>query len=240
MMMIEDARRQNRFLSALSPNVWQDLKPHLELVDLRPEQVLCQPGLALAETHFPLTGALITVLVILRDGKAVEAVTIGREGVVSGIVSTPNHPSFGRAVAQIPGRSVRIAASRLQETKDRSAELRDLFARYADALLAQTLQSVACNAVHSMPQRLARWLLSVQERIDSNELPLTQDYLAQMLGVHRSTVIRIARSLQEDGVIRYSRGIITILKRAKLKKAACECNDLVNKHFERVLPVPEA
>jgi CRP-like cAMP-binding protein len=240
-MTIEDAVRQsNRLLAALPLEDWQDLKLHLELVDLRADQVLCEPGRPLAETHFPLTGTLVSVLVILCDGKAFEAATIGREGVVGGgIVSDPEHPSFAKAVAQIPGRSVRIATSRLQKAKERSAKLRDLFARYADALLAQALQSVVCNAFHPMQQRFARWLLISQDRVDSNELPLTQEYLARMLGAHRSTVIRVARPLQEGGVIRYSRGRITILNRAKLEKAACECNAAVVRHFERVLPPPE-
>jgi CRP-like cAMP-binding protein len=240
-MTIEDAvRRSNRLLAALPLDVWQGLEPHLELVDLRADQVLCEPGRPLAEAHFPLTGTLISVLVVLRDGKAVEAATIGREGVVGGIVTDPEHPAFAKAIAQVAGRSARIRLSKLQAAKERSGKLRDVFDRYADALLAQALQSVVCNAFHPMQQRLARWLLTTQERIESDELPLTQDYLARMLGAHRSTVIRVARHLQEGGVIRYSRGRITVLNRTKLAKAACECNTAVGRHFERVLPLPEA
>src|SRR5262249_9757212 len=112
----------------------------------------------------------------------------------------------------------------------------ELFARYSDALLAQLLQSVVCNAFHPMQQRLARRLLSTQDRIGTHELPLTQDYLAQTLGVHRSTVIRVARPLQDNGIIEYARGRIAILDRSKLEKAACECNGAIARHFERVLP----
>jgi CRP-like cAMP-binding protein len=226
----------NRLLAAMPSDVWQDLKPHLEVVDLGPGQVLCAAGKPLAETYFPLTGTMVAVLVILRDGKAVEATIIGREGVVGGIVTGPDHPSFATATAQVPGRCARIATSRLQEAKEQSAKLRDLFSRYADALLAQILQSVVCNAFHPMQQRLARRLLAAQDRIGSNDLPLTQDYLAQMLGVHRSTVIRVARPLQEDGIIQYARGRITVLNRGKLEKAACECNAAIARHFDRVLP----
>lgn len=238
-MKIENSIRRkagNRLLAALPSDVWEDLKAHLELVELAPGQVLCASGKPLTETHFPLTGTLLSVLVILRDGKAVEATTIGREGVIGGIVTGPEHPSFAAVIAHVPGHSARIATSRLQEAKERSAKLRDLFARYADALLAQVLQSVVCNAFHSMQQRLARQLLTTQDRIASNELPLTQEYLAQMLGVHRSTVIRVARPLQDDGAIRYARGRITVLNRARLEKASCECNGAIARHFERVLP----
>jgi CRP-like cAMP-binding protein len=237
--MIEVSIRRktgNRILAAMPPDVWQDLKPHFELVDLAPGHVLCESGKPLTETHFPLTGTMVAVLVILRDGRAVEATIIGREGVVGGIVTGPDHASFATAIAQGPGRCARIATSRVQEAKEHSAQLRDLFARYADALLAQVLQSVVCNAFHPMQQRLARRLLAAQDRIANNELPLTQDYLAQMLGVHRSTVIRVVRPLQENGIIQYARGRITVLNRGKLEKAACECNGAVARHFDRVLP----
>jgi len=238
-MKIEDSIRRktgNRFLAAMPAGVWDDLKPHLELVELASGHVLCTSGKPLTEVHFPLTGTIVAVLVSLRDGPAVEATMIGREGVVGGIVAGAGHPSFARAIAQVAGWSARISATRLQETKERSPKLRDLFARYADALLAQLLQSVVCNAFHPMQQRLARRLLSTHDRIGTHELPLTQDYLAQTLGVHRSTVIRVARSLQENGVIEYARGRIAILDRSKLEKVACECNGAIARHFERVLP----
>jgi CRP-like cAMP-binding protein len=215
--------------------VWEDLKPHLELVEHASGHVLYTSGKPLAEVHFPLTGTIVGVLVNLRVGPALEATIVGREGVVGGIVTGAGHPSFVRAIAQVPGWSARISATRLQKTKDHSPKLRDLFARYADALLAQLLQSVVCNAFHPM-QRLARRLLSTQDRIGTHELPLTQDYLAHTLGVHRSTVIRVARSLQENGVIEYARGRIAILNRPKLEQAACECNGAIARHFERVLP----
>jgi CRP-like cAMP-binding protein len=237
--MVDDSIRPkigNRVLAALPADVWQEFKPHIKLIDLAPGQVLCPPGKPQTDTFFPLTGTIVAVLVVLRDGKAVEATMIGREGVIGGIVTGPQHPSFAKPIAQIPGRCAFIATSRVQDAKERSAPLRDLFARYADALLAQVLQSVVCNAFHPMQQRLARRLLAAQDRVGSNELPLTQDYLAQMLGVHRSTVIRVVRPLQDDGIIQFMRGHITVLNRAKLEKASCECNAAIAKHFERVLP----
>jgi CRP-like cAMP-binding protein len=238
-MKIEDSIRRktgNRLLAAMPAGVWEDLKPHLELVQLAPGHVLCTWGKPLTEIHFPLTGTIVAVLVFLRNATAVEATIVGREGILGGGVSGADHPTFARAVAQVPGWSARIAATRFQKAKDQSPGLRDLLARYADALLAQVLQSVVCNAFHPMQQRLARRLLSTQDRLGTNELPLTQEYLAQTLGVHRSTVIRVARPLQENGAIEYTRGRIAVLNRAKLERAACECNDAIARHFDRVLP----
>ena len=238
-MKIEDSIRRktgNRLLAAMPPPVWEHLRPHFELVELAPGDVLCTPGEAVTEIHFPLTGTIVALLVLLRNDQAVEATIVGREGVVGAIATGPGYISFTRAITRFPGWSARIASSRLQEAKDRFSNLRDLFARYADVLLAQVLQSVVCNAFHPMQQRLARRLLSTQDRIGNSQLPLTQDHLAQTLGVHRATVIRVTRPLQENGIIAYARGRITVLDRAKLEKAACECNGAVARHFDRVLP----
>src|ERR1700736_2947239 len=149
-------------------------------------------------------------------------------------------PAFARAVTQIAGPALRIETARIEVAKQRSLVVRDLFDRYADVLLAQVLQSVVCNAFHPMRQRLARWLLMTQDRIASNELPLTQEFLAQMLGVHRSTVIRVAKLLQNDGVVRSARGRLTISNRAKLEKASCECYGAVARHYDRILRLAEA
>src|SRR5262245_17793432 len=178
-MKIEDSIRRrtgNRLLAAMPAGIWEDIKPHLELVELASGQVLCTSGKPLTEIPFPLTGTIVGVFVILRDVPAVEATIIGREGVVGGIVTGPRHPSFARAIAQVSGWSARIAATRLQETKDRSPKLRELFARYSDALLAQLLQSVVCNAFHPMQQRLARRLLCTQDWIGTHDLDLNLYY----------------------------------------------------------------
>lgn len=237
-MAAEEAIRRgsgNRLLTALPKDVWRAVEPHLELRELAAREVLCEAGQALSHTFFPLSGTLVSVHVVMRQGDPVEAATIGCEGVVGGIATASSHPAFARAVAQVGGRTAQISNHQLHKVKVASVELRDLFDRYADALLAQVLQSVVCNAHHPMERRLARWLLATQDRIGSHELPLTQENLAQMLGVHRSTVIRVARPLQEQGVIRYARGRITILDRAKLETVSCECYGSVCRHYDRVL-----
>ena len=227
---------RNRLLAAVPAIDRALLEPHAEFVELAPGQVLFEPEEDVVITHFPLTGTMAGLIVVLEDGRTAEAASIGREGAIGGIVSAGHKPAFCRAVSQIAGPALRIETARIEVAKQRSLVVRDLFARYADALLAQVMQSVVCNAFHPMRQRLARWLLTTQDRIASDELPLTQEYLAQMLGVHRSTVIRGARLLQNDGVIRSARGLLTVVNRAKLEKASCECNGAIARHFGRVLP----
>lgn len=237
-MAAEEAIRKgsgNRLLTALPREIWRAVEPHLELRELAAKEVLFEAGQALSHTFFPLSGTLVSVHVVMRQGDPVEAATIGCEGVVGGITTASSHPAFARAVAQVGGRAAQIPNHQLHKVKVASVALRDLFDRYADVLLAQVLQSVVCNAHHPMERRLARWLLATQDRIASNELPLTQENLAHMLGVHRSTVIRVARPLRELGVIRYARGRITIIDRIKLETMSCECYGSVSRHYDMVL-----
>lgn len=241
-MADENVRRRwsaNRLLAAVPETDRAMLERHAQFVELAQGQVLFEPEEDVVITHFPLTGTMAALIVVLEDGRTAEAASIGREGAIGGIVSAGHKPAFTRAVIQIAGPAFRIETARVELAKQRSSVVRDLFDRYADVLLAQVLQSVVCNAFHPMRQRLARWLLMTQDRIGSNELPLTQEYLAQMLGVHRATVIRVARLLQNDGVIRSARGRLTVVNRAKLEKASCECFDAVARHYERILRLAE-
>jgi DNA-binding transcriptional regulator YhcF (GntR family) len=240
-MADENVRRHwsgNRLLAAIPAIDRAMLEPHAEFVELEHGQVLFEPEEDVVITHFPLTGTMAALIVVLEDGRTAEAASIGREGALGGIVSAGHKPAFARAMTQIAGPAFRLETARIEVVKQRSSVVRDLFDRYADVLLAQVLQSVVCNAFH--PMRLARWLLMTQDRIASNELPLTQEYLAQMLGVHRSTVIRFAQLLQNDGVIRSARGRLTVVNRAKLEKASCECYGAVARHYERILRLAEA
>lgn len=198
--------------------------------------MLFEPEQDVVLTHFPLTGTMTALVVVLEDGRTAEAATIGHEGAIGGIVSAGHKPAFARAVTEIAGQAIRIETARLEQAKDRSRSIRDLFARYADALLAQILQSVTCNAVHSLQQRFSRWLLMTEDRVGSPELPLTQEVIAEMLGAHRATVIRIARALQDAGIIEYGRGRVTIIDRPALETASCECYAAVARHFTRVFP----
>src|SRR5258707_5976913 len=158
------------------------IEPHAEFVELPPGQVIFEPEEDVVITHFPLTGTMAGLIVVLEDGRTEEAASSGREGASGGIVSAGHKPAFCRAVSQSAGPALRIETARIEVAKERSLVVRDFFARYADALLTQVMQSVVCNAFHPMRQRLARWLLTTQDRIASDEFSLTQEYLAQMLG----------------------------------------------------------
>jgi CRP-like cAMP-binding protein len=172
----------------------------------------------------------------MQDDRAIEVATIGQEGAVGGIVSAGHKPAFARTVVEIGGLALHMPTDQLEEAKRRSHSLRDLFCRYADVLLAQTLQSVACNALHTIEERCSRWLLATQDRVPTRDLPVTQEFLAELLGVQRTTVSAAAQALQRKGLIHYRRGQITIADRVGLEEAACECYAAVEKHFRAVLP----
>ncbi|WP_246389377.1 Crp/Fnr family transcriptional regulator [Microvirga mediterraneensis] len=226
----------NRLLVSLSPSDRALLEPHLEAVTLYQGEILFDPGDDVTRTYFPGGSTMVSLIVLMHSGRGAEAATIGREGAVGGIVSSGHKPAFTRAEVQIPGPALRIETTRLEEAKVRSSTLRDLFSRYADALLAQIIQSVACNALHSLEARCCRWLLTTQDRVNSTEIPLTQEALAEMLGVQRTTITGVARALRARGLIRYARGQIIVMDRTRLQEASCECYAAVNQHFNRVLP----
>jgi CRP-like cAMP-binding protein len=226
----------NRLLAAVPDSERVLLEPYVQLTDLKLGQVLFEPEQDVVITHFPLKGTMAALVVALEDGNATEAASIGWEGAIGGIVSAGHKPAFTRAVTVIAGPAFRFETARIEAAKDKSPVIRALFERYADALLAQILQSATCNAVHSPQQRLARWLLMTHDRVGSMELPLTQETIGEMLGVHRTTVIRVARTLQAHGVIRYGRGRVTITNRAGLEQIVCECYCAVAQHFKRAIP----
>ncbi|MBL8771894.1 MAG: Crp/Fnr family transcriptional regulator [Phenylobacterium sp.] len=229
-------RRGNRLLGALSGRDFAVLEPHLEPVRLERGQVLFEPGDDVATTHFPCHRTMASLLVVTRDGREVEAATIGREGAVGGIVSEGHKPAFGRAVVQIGGEALAIPTSHLEAAKTGSPRFGDLFSRYADALLAQMMQSVACNALHSAEERASRWLLATHDRAGDRMIQLTQESLAEMLGLQRTTVTAVTAGLQARGLIRTHRGRVEIVDRPGLERASCECYRAVEDHFAALLP----
>ncbi|MBJ7410926.1 MAG: Crp/Fnr family transcriptional regulator [Phenylobacterium sp.] len=229
-------RRANRLLGALSARDFEVLQPHLELVDLPRGKVLFEPGDDVVTTYFPCHRTMVSLLIVTRDGREVEAATVGREGAIGGIVSEGHKPAFGRAVMQIGGQALAIPTSHLEAAKTGSPRFADLFSRYADALLAQMMQSVACNALHRTEERCARWLLATHDRAGDNIIQLTQESLAEMLGVQRTTVTAVTGVLQDRGLIRTHRGRVEVLDRPGLERAACECYRAVEDHFIRLLP----
>jgi CRP-like cAMP-binding protein len=226
----------NALLASMKPQDWALLEPSLDAIELRRGDVLFEPGEDVVTTYFPTAGSMISLVLSMQDDRMIEVATIGQEGAVGGIVSAGNKPAFARSVVEIGGAALQMETMRLEEAKRKSHSLRDLFSRYADVLLAQTLQSVACNALHTIEERCSRWLLATQDRVPARDLPLTQEFLAELLGVQRTTISAVAQALQRRGLIHYRRGQITIADRAGLEEAACECYAAVERHFRAVLP----
>jgi CRP-like cAMP-binding protein len=223
-------------LASLKPHDRALIEPQIEACEVHRGDVLFEPGEDVVTTYFPTAGSMISLVLAMRDDREIEVATIGQEGAVGGIVSAGHKPAFARMMVEIGGVALRMDTARLEDAKRHSHSLRDLFSRYADVLLAQTLQSVACNALHTIEERCSRWLLATQDRVPTRDLPLTQEFLAELLGVQRTTVSAAAQALQRRGLIHYRRGQITIADRAGLEEAACECYAAVEKHFRAVLP----
>lgn len=226
----------NRLLDLLTPQDRALLAPLLERVPLLVGRTLFDAGEDVTHAHFPLHGTVVSLLSVTTDGRAAECATVGSEGVIGGLISAGNKPAFGRSVVQVAGAALRIESEQLEDAKNASATLRDALARYADALLAQVLQSVACNALHPVEARACRWLMTVQDRVGSDELPVTQEFLAEMLGVRRTTVTRVVAALEGHGAVRHRRGHILVADRGRLEACACECYGMVRDHYRRVAP----
>jgi CRP-like cAMP-binding protein len=213
---------KNLFLAALPARDLALLQPLLQPMELRQGDVLQEPGQRVSDVVFVQSG-LISLLTPMQDGTAIEIATLGREAILGVLTALGSHRSTVRATVQITGTALFIRANDFREAVDRSRTLRHLVLLSTELSVAQMQQTAACNALHSAEQRLCRWILQVHDRIDSDVIQLTQDFLAQMLAVRRPTVTLIAQSLQSAGLIRYRRGRITIADRDGLEKLACEC-----------------
>jgi CRP-like cAMP-binding protein len=229
------SRPSNNLLGALRPEDFALLRPALREITAVRSEVFYEPGDDVQHVYFPCGSSLVSFRVLLDDGRAVETALIGREGAIGGIVSHGRLPAYARAEVQTPGRFLRLGMDALEAAKHRSPTLRSLFARYADCLLAQIFQSVACNAAHPIEQRAAKWIVSAIERTGEHAIPLTQEQLAGMLGVGRTYVSRVLRLLRDRGLIATSRGVLTVPDVPALSRAACDCHASVRRHFDQVL-----
>ncbi|MCK0206868.1 Crp/Fnr family transcriptional regulator [Starkeya koreensis] len=225
----------NNLLGALRPADFGLLRAHLRRTDRAAGSVLYEPGDDVRHVYFPCGQALVSFMVPLDDGRQVEITTIGREGAVGGIVSQGRLPAFARAVVQVSGPLLRLECAELDRAKAASPPLRNLFARYADCLLAQVFQSVACNAIHDIEQRTAKWLIAARERTGEQDLRLTQEQLAGMMGVGRSYISRVIRQMQQAGAIEPHRGRLRIADGEKLGAMSCSCHQSVRRHYDDVL-----
>lgn len=225
----------NNLLRLLKPVDRALLLPGLSIINVTAGEVLYEPGDDVSLVYFPEGPTLVSFMVSFENGNSVECALIGREGAVGGIVSCGHLPAYTRTVVQYPGTLWRMQTLDLQAAKDESAPLSRLFARYADCLLAQIFQSVACSAAHSIEQRTARWLLSAQDRTGDIRVPITQQRLADLLGVGRSYIARVITGLKAEKAIEVSPGCVRIVNRERLAGHACACTDAVRAHFDKVL-----
>jgi CRP-like cAMP-binding protein len=226
---------RNRLLASLSAEDEALVARHLVQVDLERGRLLYDPGDRIDTVYFPHDG-VISLMTLMENGAAIESATIGCEGALGLMAAVAPRQSLSRAIVQTPTRAVRIRADLLHDAWERSPRIRDLIDRHNEALYGHAIQSVACNALHSVEARFCRWLLTCHDRISNNTVALTQEFLADMLGVQRTTVTAVARALQEKGAIRYRRGVVDIIDRAVLEQLACECYGVIRRNYERLLP----
>lgn len=232
---LDQAFAGNNLLATLSPEDRAMLEPAMEIATFAGGEVVLGVGATTRRSLFPFNGLMISLQRELSGGRSVEVAAIGREGAVGGIISCGEAPAFCQGVVQLPGAAAMIPIEVLEQAKEVSPHIKNLFCRYSDALLAQVMQSLACNAFHPIEARAARWLLHARDRANSDRLELTQESLAGLLGVQRTTVNAVARVLQEQGLIAYRRGAIQVINRAGLQKASCDCFKAIEDHFHRVL-----
>src|ERR1700694_5324659 len=226
----------NNLLRRLSASDFALIAPHLAHEEAKANDLLYNPGDDVEIVHFPCGPSLVSYMVSNENSRNVETILVGREGAVGGIVSQGYLPAYTRIMVKFGGPLVRLHVGKLHAAKTKAPTLRNVFARYADCLLAQIFQATACNAIHSIEQRTAKWIISAMERTNGdNVVPLTHEQLAPLLGVGRSYTSRVIQAFKAEGVLETRRGSILVRDREALRIRACLCNESVKNHFEQVL-----
>jgi len=237
-MVVVDGPRRNRLLAALPDAEWERLSSHLERVEMPLGKVLYEPDDRLAHVYFPTT-SIVSLLYVMENGSSAEIAVVGYEGIVGISLFMGGNSTPSRAVVQSAGQGFRLKANLLMEEFDRAGQMMHLLLRYTQALITQMSQTAVCNRHHSLDQQLCRWLLLSLDRLQSNELVMTQELIANMLGVRREGVTEAAGQLHRAGLINYQRGRIKVLDRAGLDKRTCECYAVVKKEYDRLLAAGE-
>lgn len=231
------APHQNHLLAALPPAERERIYPHLELIPMPLGKVLYESGDLLRHVYFP-TDSIISLLYVMADGASAEISVVGNDGLIGVALFMGGETTPSRAVVQSAGFAYRLVGQRLKDEFHRNGEMQLLLLRYTQALLTQMAQTAVCNRHHSVDQQLCRWLLLSLDRLSGNELVMTQELIANMLGVRREGVTEAAGRLQKLGIIRYSRGRIAVLDRPRLEQLCCECYAVVKRETDRLLPNP--
>ena len=227
--------RQNHLLAALPDESYERLLPHLELVSMPLAKVVYESGIQMQHVFFPTT-SIVSLLYVMEDGASAEIAIVGHEGVVGISLFMGGESTPSRAVVQGAGEAYRLPGRILKTEFERGGPLQHLLLRYTQALLTQMAQTAVCNRHHSLDQQFCRWLLLSIDRLQSDELKMTQELIANMLGVRREGVTEAAGNVQKAGLIKYQRGHITVIDRPGLEARVCECYSVVKKEFDRLLP----
>jgi CRP-like cAMP-binding protein len=225
----------NRILRNLPESALQLLEPHLVQVRWGPRELILEAGSQITHVYFPQT-AVVSLVSPFLDGRIPELASIGREGISGSISAIGSRAAFSRWTAQVPGTALQCPASVFEDAFEQNQALRQAAICYMEALHCQTMQSVACNAMHPVEARCCRWILMMRDRTDTDEIPLTQEFLSEILSVHRSSVSLTVGALQQAGYLQAKRGSIRILDRAGLENVSCECYQIVRDRFEALLP----
>lgn len=227
-------RRGNQLLAALPQKDQERLTSLMKKVSLEIKDVVWEPNKPIENIYFPLTGVM-SILSVMDDGLAAEIATVGSEGMVGLPVFLGAQTTPVRAVTQVPGEMLRMPAQVFKEEIGNEGALTALLHRYTQAMFVQIGQSAACNRLHSIEERCARWLLMTHDRVGTDKFPMTQEFLSQMVGVRRARVNTVARIFQRAGLIRYARGTITVLDRKGLEEASCECYRVIKDEYDRLM-----
>ena len=229
--------KDNQLLGALEEDSQERLIAKLTPVDMKLGDVICEAGGMLEHAYFP-QGAVLSLLTVMENGSAIETANIGREGAFGLFAAMYSRVSFNRCLVQLEGPMLRCPIEALQEEFSKSANVRDLLVSYSETLLSQVQQTVGCNALHSVEERMCRWLLMMDDRAEGEPLTYTQEFLAEIMAVNRSSISQAAQSMQNNGLIAYRRGLMQVLDRAGMEKASCECYAIVKRRFDAFLSPP--
>jgi CRP-like cAMP-binding protein len=228
------AQSPNKLLASLPAKIFEALQPHLKTVELKHGTVLAESGSTVQRAYFPHSG-VISLVVDLNVGDMIETAMVGHDGVLNAAPALDGKVSLNKAIVQLAGEATVISVDKLRSVADEHKAFRALLIRHDQVLFAQSQQSAACNASHTVEARMCRWLLRMRDLSGSDEMVLTQEFLAQMLGVRRTSVSVVANTLQKAGFISYRRGNMRLLNVPNLKEGACECYETVKAHYERLL-----
>jgi CRP-like cAMP-binding protein len=234
-MSVSAEPRSNLLLAALPEAEWLRWQPLLEHVHMPLGQVLCEPRVTLTHVYFP-TSSIVSLLYVMENGDSAEIAVVGCEGLVGVSLFMGGESTSSRAVVQSAGHGFRLKAQLMKDEFNRAGPVLHLLLRYTQALITQMTQTAACNRHHSLDQQLCRWLLLSLDRLRANELVMTQELIANMLGVRRESVTEAAFKLQQAGLISYARGHISVLDRSGIEKRTCECYAVVKSEYDRLLP----